>query len=159
MEASRPSELLCDRTRSYVSLEVDGELSELERGFLVAHLRRCGDCRSYRSEIHALAGRIRSTPPEVPTRRVRVPVHVSSRPTVLLARVQLAVAAALAIAIVGTASLTSSIDPATPDSQETVQTSPTTPDVVFTGSGFPSHRVIPRSRPVTGPTTGYDFPV
>lgn len=124
MEASRRSELLCERTRQYASLEVDDELSEFERGFLAAHLRQCGDCRLYRSEIHALAERIRTAPPEVPSFEVRVPVPVSSRSTSRLARLQLGAAAALVIGVVGTASLLpANVDrePVTPDGQETLE--------------------------------------
>lgn len=158
MEASRRSELLCERTREYVSLEVDGELSEFEHGFLVAHLRYCGECRLYRSEIHALARHIRTAPPEVLAHPIRLPVYVASRPTVL-ARVQLGVAAALAIAVVGTASLmTLSIaPPASPDGQETISSSPTDPNVDFGRSPFPEHRVITPSRAVFGRGTGNNF--
>jgi predicted anti-sigma-YlaC factor YlaD len=131
--------VVCERTRVYVSLEVDGELSEFERGFLTTHVLRCDDCRAYRSEIHALANHIRETPQETPARSVQVPNRVPSRRTSRLARYQLGAAAALAVAVVGTASLvTPAIDePAIPAGQETTRSVPLTdPRVVFSSGDF-----------------------
>ena len=151
MEASRRPELSCERTRACISLEVDDELSEFEREFLEAHLRQCGDCRLHRSEIHALAKHIRATPQEAPSRRVRVPVRVSSRRTARLARLQLGAAAALAVAAVGTASMVSlGVDrkPATPDLEETLPSVPSTRKVL----SREFHRYGPT--PVTSMPTG-----
>ena len=38
---------LCERARSWASLRVDGELSELESALLEAHLGRCSPCRAF----------------------------------------------------------------------------------------------------------------
>src|SRR5215468_9567512 len=38
---------LCARARFWVSLRVDGELSELEGALLDAHLGRCADCAEF----------------------------------------------------------------------------------------------------------------
>jgi len=69
----------CDRARQWASLELDGELSELERSLLAAHLRGCPECVSAVSEVRAIALRMRETPLEhplltavLPARRPRV---------------------------------------------------------------------------------------
>jgi predicted anti-sigma-YlaC factor YlaD len=38
---------MCERARSWASLRVDGELSELESALLEAHLGRCSPCRAF----------------------------------------------------------------------------------------------------------------
>ena len=39
--------LLCDRARAWAALAPDGELSELERKLLDAHVVRCGACSRF----------------------------------------------------------------------------------------------------------------
>jgi anti-sigma factor RsiW len=65
--------LICDRVRGQVSLELDGELSELERMMVARHLERCGDCRAFRDGVLEVTNRIRSTPLEGFERRVVLP--------------------------------------------------------------------------------------
>src|SRR5689334_11153931 len=43
----QPGRQLCARARFWVSLRVDGELSELEGALLDAHLGRCPDCAEF----------------------------------------------------------------------------------------------------------------
>src|SRR6266508_1994603 len=92
--------VVCERVRAQVSLEVDGELSQLERAMLAAHVVRCADCRAYRSEVHALTRALRSAPleavPPIAVRRYRR--SSASR------RFQAGAAAAMAFAVVGIAS-------------------------------------------------------
>jgi predicted anti-sigma-YlaC factor YlaD len=104
---ARRADGLCERTRAYVSLEIDGELSEFEREFLTTHLVRCSDCRAYRANVDAVTREIRETPLEVPTRRVSisVPAAPRRRRVAHLARYPLGAAAAFAVALVGTATL------------------------------------------------------
>jgi predicted anti-sigma-YlaC factor YlaD len=57
----------CARARRWISLRLDGELSELEGALLDAHLAFCVDCRSFadtaRATAEALrAGRLPETP-------------------------------------------------------------------------------------------------
>jgi anti-sigma factor RsiW len=53
----------CDRAAQWISLDLDGELSELERAGLARHLERCERCRATRSDFGAFTDILRSTPP------------------------------------------------------------------------------------------------
>jgi anti-sigma factor RsiW len=57
----------CDRARQWASLELDGELSELERSLLQAHLERCAECAPVVAEVRAIAARMREMPLEQPS--------------------------------------------------------------------------------------------
>ena len=48
-------ELLCERARSWASLRVDRELSELESALLDDHLGRCRSCRAFARGIEVVA--------------------------------------------------------------------------------------------------------
>ena len=91
----------CERVRAQVSLEVDGELSHLERAMLAAHVLRCADCHAYRERVHAFTGELRAAPLAHPTAHllVRRPRRVAA-----VSRFQAGVAAAMAFAVVGVAS-------------------------------------------------------
>jgi len=52
---------MCDRAREWASLQLDGELSELERAMLKAHSRRCAACAEYLVEVGAITQAVRST--------------------------------------------------------------------------------------------------
>ena len=95
--ASHP--VSCERVRGQVSLELDGELSQLERAMLAAHVVRCADCRAYRAEVHAFTRELRTAPleaaPAISVRRYR---------RTMATRLQAAVAAAMALAVVGVGS-------------------------------------------------------
>ncbi|MEX2212071.1 MAG: zf-HC2 domain-containing protein [Gaiellaceae bacterium] len=86
--------------RSQVSLELDGELSQLERAMLAAHLLRCGECRAFRLQASAFTRLLRAAALEWPATRfaVRRP-----RRTALALRFQSVAAAAMAFAVVGVA--------------------------------------------------------
>jgi hypothetical protein len=67
----------CRRGREWISLRLDGELSELERALLRAHMLRCGGCRAFASDIESATALVRAAPLErlqrpvtIPTRRV-----------------------------------------------------------------------------------------
>ena len=62
----------CERARGWVSLAVDGELSELEQALLEAHLERCAECRTFSAGVGAVGELMRSAPPERPARPVSV---------------------------------------------------------------------------------------
>ena len=64
----------CERVQAWASLDVDGELSQLERALLAAHARRCGACTVAIAELRALAEAVRGAPPEHPSRSLVVPV-------------------------------------------------------------------------------------
>ena len=99
--------MLCERMRAYVSLEADGELAELERAMVEAHVAQCSTCSAYRADVHACTHDLPSAPLERPDRRLVLP-RVRSR--VPLRAVQAAAAAAavaaafLVVTAVGTRS-------------------------------------------------------
>jgi anti-sigma factor RsiW len=99
MRKVRPS-VICDRVRSQVSLELDGELSQLERAMVAAHLERCPDCRAYESEVTAFTDLLR----QAPLKQLESPVVVRRPHRTIAARLQAGVAAAVAVAALGVAS-------------------------------------------------------
>src|ERR1044071_9205309 len=52
---------MCERAREWASLQLDSELSELERSMLRAHTRRCSACAEYVLEIGAITEKLRRT--------------------------------------------------------------------------------------------------
>ena len=87
--AHRDRERGCGRAREWVSLRLDGELSELERLLLWRHLARCGECHAFAASIEATTRSIRETPQERPSRSL----DPAPRPARPHARRRLAVAA------------------------------------------------------------------
>ena len=92
-----PASVVCDRVRAQVSLELDGELSQLERRMLSAHLARCAHCAEYAADVRELTERIRCEPLVAMER----PVVVRSGRVLTTARLQIGVAAAFALAALG----------------------------------------------------------
>jgi predicted anti-sigma-YlaC factor YlaD len=95
----------CDRIREWISLELDGELSRIERALVDRHLALCPDCRAFAAEVHAFTGALRTARLE-PLER---PIALPSRSRVSLRAFQVAAAAAVAVVAVGIASLSSSL--------------------------------------------------
>jgi anti-sigma factor RsiW len=89
--------VVCERVRSQVSLELDGELSQLEQRMLGLHLERCARCAAYASDVRDITDRIRTAPHAVMGR----PVVVRRRGSLTTVRLQVGVAAALALAALG----------------------------------------------------------
>ena len=97
MRTVRP--LICERVRAQVSLQLDGELSELERRMVASHLARCPGCHAYECDTAMLTRLLR----EAPLESSRYPVVVSRPRRVSVARMQVGFAAALAVAVLGVA--------------------------------------------------------
>ncbi len=153
MEALRPIAVSCERTRAYVSLEIDGELSEFERGFLRSHLGRCASCEAYRSEIAVFTKHIREAPVEAPSSGVRIQVRAKSR----FAASQLGAAAAAAVVVVGIATL---LTPST-DTREQIRGGlvlrQSSPNEVGFVSGVQGRGAAPGSTAPRSRSTGFDF--
>lgn len=66
----------CDRARQWVSLRLDGELSELENALLQKHLLTCADCAEYDARLHTTAEVLRTTPAMASARRFQIPAPV-----------------------------------------------------------------------------------
>jgi anti-sigma factor RsiW len=60
----QPRSQLCERTRGWVSLSLDGELSEFERALVTSHLDRCAHCAAFAAEVSATTGLLRQAPLE-----------------------------------------------------------------------------------------------
>src|SRR4029450_4548890 len=97
MTSLRPA-LVCERVRAQVSLELDEELSELERRMLAAHLERCAECREYQEDLVAFTRELR----EAPFEQLSYPIEVHRPRRASLAWAQIGVAAAVAVAVFGT---------------------------------------------------------
>jgi anti-sigma factor RsiW len=89
--------MVCERVRAQVSIELDGELSELERRMLDSHLASCLSCRNYAADVVAFTTELRNAPLE----RMSRPIHIHRPRHVATARVHVGLVAALAIAVVG----------------------------------------------------------
>lgn len=93
---------LCERARSWAALAPDGELSELERKLLAAHLRGCDACSSFAVEVAAVAAGLRASELEPLPRPVSIPTW-RRRPAYGRFR-GVAAAAAVAVMALGIAS-------------------------------------------------------
>jgi anti-sigma factor RsiW len=91
------SQTVCARVREQVSLELDGELSQLEQRMLATHLERCERCAAYATDVREVTERLRSAPHAVMQR----PVVVRRRRQLTTVRLQVGVAAAFALAALG----------------------------------------------------------
>jgi predicted anti-sigma-YlaC factor YlaD len=89
----------CDRARSWLSLELDGELSLFERRLLGAHLRRCGECAAYGETVSAATALLRGQPLERLERPVELP---RAGPRLGVVRLAASAAAAAFVAVVVT---------------------------------------------------------
>lgn len=88
---------VCARVREQISLELDGELSQLERRMLGTHLERCGACATYAEDVRDVTEQIRSAPHQA----LRRPVVVRRARHLTTTRLQVGVAAAFALAALG----------------------------------------------------------
>jgi predicted anti-sigma-YlaC factor YlaD len=102
----RRPEARCERVRSWISLELDNELSELEGVQLRAHLRECAACREFQAGADAFTARLREAPLEPLERPIALPER---RRALLLrpAQVGAAAAAAVVVAIIGAGTVAS----------------------------------------------------
>jgi anti-sigma factor RsiW len=100
----------CNREREWISLALDGELSEFEQIVMSAHLERCADCRAFAADLRSFTTSLRDAATEPLDTRVWVGDPSRSRRAARL-RLRVApvasVAAALTAAFVG---LTSVLD-------------------------------------------------
>jgi anti-sigma factor RsiW len=65
--------VLCERSREWISLRLDGELSELAEKMLESHLARCAGCQEFESSAAATTGLVRTAPLELPEQPIAVP--------------------------------------------------------------------------------------
>ena len=149
---TRVSDRGCSRAQAWASLELDGEVSQLESVLLERHLERCAACAVHVTEMRALAEVLRAALLEAPSEPVFVASGRRSRAGSVAARV--AVAATLAVAAGGLGVFAGSLGdgPAAPDpaEQELVFL---TPDDRRDMRGL-REQPEPPSRPGPGPRLG-----
>jgi ferric-dicitrate binding protein FerR (iron transport regulator) len=107
MAGHRSRDRICERARGWASLELDDELSQLERALLAAHRRRCAECGAYVAEMRATTAALRAAPLERPERPAFVPRVSAGSRRVLSFR--FAAAAALAVTAAGLGVFTGSL--------------------------------------------------
>lgn len=88
---------VCIRVREQVSLELDGELSQLEQRMLELHLDRCARCAAYAADVRDFTDRMRVAPHAFMQR----PVVVRRRRALASMRLQAGIAAGFALAALG----------------------------------------------------------
>lgn len=100
--AGHPTGILCERARTWAALAPDGELSELERKLLDAHVARCSACAHFALEVAAVAAELRAAALQPLPRPLTVPVW-RRRPVYARFRA-VGAAAAVAVMALGVAS-------------------------------------------------------
>jgi anti-sigma factor RsiW len=65
--------VLCERSREWISLRLDGELSELAEKMLESHLARCAACRTFESDVDVTSRLVRTAPLERPEHLIALP--------------------------------------------------------------------------------------
>jgi hypothetical protein len=88
--------VVCDRVRAQISLGLDGEVSQLETRLIAAHLARCGDCAAFEEDVLAFTTELRAAP----LLQLEHPIVVRKSRRAI-PRVQIGVAAAFAVAMLG----------------------------------------------------------
>jgi anti-sigma factor RsiW len=86
--------LACERARSWASLALDHELSELERKHLRAHLADCDDCESFLIAAREVTHELRAAPLPLPSRPLHPRAHRGLRAPLLPALLVVLAAAA-----------------------------------------------------------------
>jgi predicted anti-sigma-YlaC factor YlaD len=89
----------CERASQWLSLDLDGELSEVEQAGLTRHLERCERCRLRSAELAGMTALLRSAPLVDPTRPVVLPAPRRQRAR-LASRIGLAVAVGAMVAAI-----------------------------------------------------------
>lgn len=100
---------MCERAHAWASLELDGEVSQIERALLRAHLRRCEACAASVGEMRAFTSTLREAPLELPSRPLYLPGASTPAPKRRVFAARLALAATLAMLAAGLGVLTGSL--------------------------------------------------
>jgi predicted anti-sigma-YlaC factor YlaD len=91
----------CERARLWVSLALDGELSEIEEAALRVHVGSCAACAGFELDVVALTKELRSAPLVRPAAEAVAPRRRRS-PTVRVLQLSAAAAAVVLAAGLGT---------------------------------------------------------
>jgi predicted anti-sigma-YlaC factor YlaD len=103
----------CERARLWVSLSLDGELSEIEQVSLRAHVGRCAACAAFEHDVDALTVELRNAPLVPPATAVTggraVPIALPRRRSTAMRVLQISAAAAAVVLAAGLGSLAGSL--------------------------------------------------
>jgi anti-sigma factor RsiW len=91
----------CEQVRGHISASLDGELSEVERARVQAHLGSCAACRGFAGGVRETASVLRAAPLE----GLDFPIVIPSRRLTIARRIPVAAAAAALAAAVGLGAL------------------------------------------------------
>lgn len=109
--------MLCDRTREWVALRLDGELSDFETAIMRSHLERCEECVRFAEDVAGITRELRSTPLAVPAAPVELELRPAGRLPLSPRRIQFAAAAALVLAAAAVGSLYGAFNARQPNAQ------------------------------------------
>ena len=73
MQEVRPME--CERTRQWISVSLDSELSQFERTLVRGHVARCAACRTFEERATAVTAAVRRAPAEIMSSRIYLPAR------------------------------------------------------------------------------------
>lgn len=90
----------CERARELVSLQLDGEISEIERLLVRRHLGRCDECTAFAESVQLATDTLRGSEQQVPGRGFVVESPKPSR-----ARLRLRLGLALVVVAAGLGAL------------------------------------------------------
>jgi hypothetical protein len=65
--------LPCERTRAWISVAQDSELSEFERALVAAHLERCAECSGFAADVASITTALRDSPLQLPANPISLP--------------------------------------------------------------------------------------
>lgn len=83
----------CERARTWTSLALDHELSELERKHLRSHLEECAACETFLIAAREVTHELRAAPLPAPSRPLVPKTHRGLRGPIVLALVAVVLAA------------------------------------------------------------------
>jgi predicted anti-sigma-YlaC factor YlaD len=95
----------CHQIREWISVGMDCDLSRIEQGLVDRHLAACAECRAFVADVDAFTTTLRAAPLE----SLEQPIELPRRGRVTARSFQVAVAAAVAVAAVGVASLSTTL--------------------------------------------------
>ena len=93
--------VVCDRSRAWISLRIDGEISQFESVLLRSHLRACSECRGFADDVAWQTEGLRTSPLERLGGVIEIPRRSWSRRAIEVGTAAAAVAAAAIALVIG----------------------------------------------------------
>jgi anti-sigma factor RsiW len=93
--------VVCDRSRAWISLRLDGEISQFESVLLDSHLRACTDCRLFAEDVARQTQQLRSASLAPLPGAIAIPRRRWSRRAIEVGTAATAAAAAAVALVIG----------------------------------------------------------